>query len=112
MIRGLCLAFDPGDFQLGKVVAESDRFVESLATLEFESDAFFAAVLFDDLSGDSGSVNSRSSHLGVGTVVHEENFAELDLVTSGHGKFVDTDGVAFLHSVLLTAGFENCVGHE
>ena len=112
MIRGLCLAFDPGDFQLGKVVAESDRFVESLATLEFESDAFFAAVLFDDLRGHASSVNGRSSDPGVGTVVHEENFVELDLVTSGHGKFVDTDGVAFLHSVLLTAGFKNCVGHE
>ena len=111
-MRGLCLAFDPDDLQLGEMMAESDRFVESLAALEFESNAFFAAVLFDDLSGDSGSVNSRSSHLGAGSVVHEEDFAELDLVTSGHGKFVDTDGVTFLHAVLLTAGFENCVGHE
>ena len=111
-MRGSCLAFDRGDLQFGKMVAESDRFVESLATLEFESDAFFAAVLFDDLIGDSGSVYNRSSHLGAGSVVHEENFAELDLVTSSHGKFVDTDGVTFLHAVLLTAGFENCVGHE
>lgn len=93
------------------MVAEADGLVVPLTALELECDTLFTAVLLDDLGGDAGAVNNRSAHFGVGSVIDEENFAELDFVVSGHRKLVDTDGVAFRDAILFTAGFENCVGH-
>ncbi len=93
-------------------MTKTDSLVEALTALEFEGDAFLSAMLLDDLGGDSSTFNGRSTDGGVFTIVHEEDLAELDLFISLHGELVDTESVAFLHAVLLTAGFENCVGHD
>ena len=105
------LALDPSDLELGEVMAEADRLVETFTALELEGDAFFTAVLLDDLGSDASALNSWSTNLGVVTIVHEENLAELDFFVRSDGKLIDTDGVTFLNAVLLTASFENCVGH-
>ena len=94
------------------MVAEADGFMEALTALELEGDAFFPAMLLDDLSGDSCTFYGGSTYGGVLTVIQEEDLAELDLFICLHREFIDTEGVAFLHAVLFTAGFENCVGHE
>lgn len=93
------------------MMTETDGFVETLAAFEFEGNALLSAVLLDDLGGDAGTLDGGSTNGGVLAVVHEENLGKLDFVVSLHREFVDTDGVTFLDAVLLTAGFENCVGH-
>jgi hypothetical protein len=93
------------------MMTETNGFVETFATLELEGNAFFSAVLLDNLCGDARSINDGSSNLGVFTIVHEKNLGELNLVVSTYRKLVDTDRITFLNAVLFTAGFENCVGH-
>ncbi len=93
-------------------MTEADGFVKTLTALELKGDAFFAPVLLDDFSGDSGTFDGGSTNGGVFTIIQEKNFAEFDLFISLHGELIDTEGVAFLHAVLFTAGFENCVGHD
>jgi hypothetical protein len=93
------------------MMTETNGFVETFATLEFEGNALLSAMLLDNLSGDAGSINGGSSNLGVFTIIHEKNFGELNLVVSTYRKLVDTDRITFLNAVLFTAGFENCVGH-
>ena len=106
------LTLDPGDLEFGKVVTETDGLVETLAALEFEGDAFLSAMLLNDFGENACAFNSGSSDLGAGTIVDEEDLTKLDFVVSCHWELVDTDGVSFLHAVLFTAGFENCVGHD
>lgn len=105
------LTVDRGDLELGEVVAEADCFVETFAALEFEGDAFFATMLFYDFGGDACAFDGRCTNSGVASVIYEEDFTKLDFLVCDDGKLVDTDGVTFLHAVLLTAGFKNCVGH-
>lgn len=93
------------------MVAKTDGLVKTLAALKFEGNAFLSAMLLDDLGRDACSFDHWGTKSCVLTIVHEENLAELDFVVSFHGELVDTEGVAFLHAVLFTAGFENCVGH-
>lgn len=107
----LDLAFDPGDLELGEVVAEADCLVKSLAALEFEGHAFLAAMLFNDPGGDARTLDGGSPDLGLAAIMDEEDLAEPDFLISFHGKLVDTDGVACRDAVLLAAGFEDCVGH-
>jgi len=92
-------------------MTEADGLVKTLTAFEFEGNALFSTMLLDDLGGDAGAFDGRSTNGGVLTIVDEEDLGEFDFVVSLHGKLVDTNGVTFLHAVLFTAGFENCVGH-
>ena len=39
------------------MMTETNGFVETFATLEFEGNALLSAMLLDNLSGDAGSIN-------------------------------------------------------
>lgn len=83
----------------------------AFTAFEFESDAFWSAILIDNLCGDGGAVHEWGSDLGGGAVVHEENLDEADIFVDFDSEFLDVDFVAFLDAVLFTTGFDYCVGH-
>ena len=83
----------------------------TLAALEFESGDFLGAMLVDHGSRDAGTLDDRIADFGRGTVTNHEHFAERSLAADLDVNFFYVDFVALLDFILLSAGFENCVGH-
>jgi hypothetical protein len=105
------LACDRSDLEAGKGTAETFGLVESLAALEFESDAFRATELADDLRGDGRTGDGRSTDLHAVAFADEKNLVKGDFGIDGNVELLDVEFVALLDAVLFTAGFDHCVGH-
>ena len=103
-------ACNGGDFECGETAAIALGLVVALAPLELEGDALFAAVLIDDLCGDRSAIN------GGGANFERFTFADHEGIEFHFGidigiKLLDVETSSFLNAVLLTAGFDHCVGH-
>lgn len=84
----------------------------TFAALEFEGDAFRSAELVEDLGGHGCTINQGFADGGVGTIIDEKDLDEANFVIHLDVEFFDIELVALLHAVLLTAGFDDCVGHN
>ena len=83
----------------------------TLPALELEGDLFRRPELIHDSGGDRGTLDNRSPYRGSGPVIEEENLAELDLLVDFGVELLYLQLVSFLDAILLSAGFEYCVGH-
>lgn len=103
-------ACNGGDFECGETAAIALGLVVALAPLELEGDALFAAVLIDDLCGDRSAINGRGADLEGFTFTDHEG-VELHFGINIGIELLDVETSSFLNAVLLTAGFDHCVGH-
>lgn len=85
--------------------------VVAFAALEFESDYFFAFVLFDNFSGNSWSGKSWSANLNVGSICEQED-VEFGVGACFDVEFFDVDHITFGDPVLLAASLNDCVCHK
>jgi diadenosine tetraphosphatase ApaH/serine/threonine PP2A family protein phosphatase len=105
------LACDRSDLKAGKGTAETDGLVETFAALEFERDAFRTTDLADDFCGNGSTGNRRGTDFHAVAFANENDLIEGDFRIDFDIELLDVEGVALLDAVLLTAGFDHCVGH-
>jgi tRNA threonylcarbamoyladenosine biosynthesis protein TsaE len=92
------------------MTAEALGLVETLAALELEGNALRSAELGDNLGGNAGASDRRSTNLDAATFTDKESFEGDDGIQFGI-ELLDVDLVSLLNAVLLTACFDHCVGH-
>jgi len=105
------LACDRNDLKGGEVTTEADGLVETLAALELEGNAFRTTVLSNYLGLDGSTSDGRCANLYAVAFANEKDLVEGDFGIDCEVELLDIEFVAFLNAVLLTAGFDHCVGH-
>ena len=86
-------------------------FSVALLGLILEDVNLLTLAVLNDLGGNLGALNNGSAD-GGGTVTYNcENLINGNLVAGFNIQFLDENDVALTDSVLLTAGFNNCVQH-
>jgi len=105
------LACDRNDLKGGEVTTETDGLVETLAALELEGNAFRPTVLSNHLGLNGSTSNGRCADLYAVAFANEKDLVEGDFGIDCEVELLDIEFVAFLNAVLLTAGFDHCVGH-
>ncbi len=101
-----------GDLQLGHMTAETNRFMETFAAFEFESDTFRATELIDHLRCDAAACDEWGADGHAVTFAAKKNFAECDFGIDSRFEFLDVEFVTLFDAVLFTACFDYCVGHS
>jgi hypothetical protein len=106
------LEVDGFDLKTGQMLAVAFGFVETFAALEFEIDDLLGAVLVNDLGGDGGSGNQRSTNAAVALRSIEKHLIKGDGAAHLRVEKLDVEFEAFGNAVLFAAGFDDCESHN
>jgi hypothetical protein len=84
------------------------RTLRILTTALLEGDDLLAAVLFDDFCLDRGAGYEGRTDRSVGAFADHEHFGEFNGIASGGFQLFDGQHVVGCHTVLFTAGLDDC----
>ena len=102
---------DGFNFYTGELSAMPDRAVIAFAPFVFERDHLFVFALLNDFGGNLRPRNQRVTMRHVFAVGMKKHFAKRGGFARLNVQKIDIDRVAFGHTMLSPAGFDNCVRH-